>query len=71
MINISSVASIRWTGFCYPAYAAAKAAVNQLTQSMALPYAETGVRINAIIAGPIDPPLVYRELLTGQLWRSA
>lgn len=39
MINISSTASIRWTGFCYPAYAAAKAAVNQLTQSMALQYA--------------------------------
>jgi NAD(P)-dependent dehydrogenase (short-subunit alcohol dehydrogenase family) len=66
MINISSVASIRWTGFCYPAYAAAKAAVNQLTQSMALQYAETGVRINAIIAGLIDTPLVYRELSEGQ-----
>ena len=65
MINISSVASIRWTGFCYPAYAAAKAAVNQLTQSMALQYAETGVRINAIIAGLIDTPLVYRELSEG------
>ena len=65
MINISSVASIRWTGFSYPAYAAAKAAVNQLTQSMALQYAETGVRINAIIAGLIDTPLVYRELSEG------
>jgi NAD(P)-dependent dehydrogenase (short-subunit alcohol dehydrogenase family) len=65
LINISSVASIRWTGFCYPAYAAAKAAVNQLTQSMALQYAETGVQINAIIAGLIDTPLVYRELSEG------
>lgn len=65
MINISSTASIRWTGFCYPAYAAAKAAVNQLTQSMALQYADTGVRINAILAGLIDTPLAYRELSEG------
>ncbi len=66
MINISSTASIRWTGFWYPAYAAAKAAVNQLTQSMALQYADTGVRINAILAGLIDTPLAYRELSEGQ-----
>lgn len=66
MINISSTASIRWTGFCYPAYAAAKAAVNQVTQSMALQYAETGVRINAILAGLIDTPLAYRELSEGR-----
>jgi NAD(P)-dependent dehydrogenase (short-subunit alcohol dehydrogenase family) len=66
MINISSTASIRWTGYRYPAYAAAKAAVNQLTQSMALQYADTGVRINAILAGLIDSPLAYRELADGQ-----
>jgi NAD(P)-dependent dehydrogenase (short-subunit alcohol dehydrogenase family) len=65
MINISSIASIRWTGFCYPAYAAAKAAVNQLTQSLAMQYADTGVRINAILAGLIDTPLAYRELSEG------
>jgi NAD(P)-dependent dehydrogenase (short-subunit alcohol dehydrogenase family) len=66
MINVSSTASIRWTGFRYPAYAAAKAAVNQLTRSMALEYAGTGVRINAILAGLIDTPLAYRELSDGQ-----
>ena len=65
MINVSSTASIRWTGFRYPAYAAAKAAVNQLTQSMALQYADTGVRVNAILAGLIDTPLAYRELSGG------
>jgi NAD(P)-dependent dehydrogenase (short-subunit alcohol dehydrogenase family) len=65
MINISSIASIRWTGFRYPAYSAAKAAVNQLTQSMALQYADTGVRINAILPGLIDTPLAYRELSEG------
>lgn len=62
MINISSVASIRWTGYAYPAYSAAKAAVNQFTQSLAILYAASGVRVNAILAGYIDTPLVYREL---------
>jgi NAD(P)-dependent dehydrogenase (short-subunit alcohol dehydrogenase family) len=65
MINMSSTASIRWTGFRYPAYSASKAAVNQLTQSLALQYADTGVRINAILAGLIDTPLAYRELSAG------
>jgi NAD(P)-dependent dehydrogenase (short-subunit alcohol dehydrogenase family) len=65
MINMSSVASIRWTGYPYPAYSAAKAAVNQLTQSLAILYADAGVRVNAILAGLIDTPLVYRELAAG------
>src|SRR5690606_19197317 len=39
IVNVSSVASIRDTGYVYPGYAAAKAAVNQLTVSLALRYA--------------------------------
>ncbi len=66
MINFSSTGSIRWTGYPYPAYAASKAAVNQLTRSLALQYADRGVRVNAILAGLIDTPLVYRELSAGQ-----
>jgi NAD(P)-dependent dehydrogenase (short-subunit alcohol dehydrogenase family) len=66
IINVSSTASIRWTGYPYPAYAAAKAAVNQLTRALALQYADRGVRVNAILAGLIDTPLVYRELSGGR-----
>ncbi len=62
IVNVSSVASIRWTGYRYPAYAAAKAAVNQLTRFLALEYADRGIRVNAVLAGLLDTPLVYREL---------
>jgi NAD(P)-dependent dehydrogenase (short-subunit alcohol dehydrogenase family) len=65
MVNVSSTGSIRWTGYAYSGYAAAKAAVNQLTRSMALEYADRGVRVNAILPGLIDTPLVYRELSEG------
>src|SRR5689334_11959037 len=66
IINVSSTGSIRWTGYPYPAYAAAKAAVNQLARALALQYADRGVRVNAILAGLIDTPLVYRELSGGR-----
>lgn len=62
MVNVSSTASIRWTGYPYPAYAAAKAGVNQLTRSLALQHAARGVRVNAVLAGLIDTPLVYQQL---------
>jgi NAD(P)-dependent dehydrogenase (short-subunit alcohol dehydrogenase family) len=65
MVNVSSTGSIRWTGYPYSGYAAAKAAVNQLTRSLALQYADRGVRVNAILPGLIDTPLVYRELSEG------
>lgn len=62
IVNISSLAGIRATRYVYPAYSAAKAAVNQLTVSVALTYADRGVRANAILPGLIDTPLVARQL---------
>lgn len=60
--NISSVASIRDTGYLYPSYSSAKAAVNQLTTSLALSYAKQGIRANAILPGLIDTPLVSSKI---------
>lgn len=57
IVNVSSVAGIRWTGYPYPAYMAAKAAVNQLTVALALRYAADGLRVNAVLPGLIDTPL--------------
>jgi NAD(P)-dependent dehydrogenase (short-subunit alcohol dehydrogenase family) len=62
IINVSSLASIRDTGYRYPAYSAAKAAVNQLTVSVALTYADRGIRANAILPGLIDTPMVSAQL---------
>ncbi|GAA3523311.1 SDR family oxidoreductase [Amycolatopsis ultiminotia] len=62
IVNVSSLASIRHTGYDYPAYMAAKAAVNQLTVSLALTHARQGIRVNAVLPGLIDTPLVGRQL---------
>ncbi|OAI53596.1 3-oxoacyl-ACP reductase [Planctomycetaceae bacterium SCGC AG-212-F19] len=58
IINISSIAGIRWLGVPYVAYAASKAAVNQLTVSIALQYADQGIRANAILPGLMNTPMI-------------
>jgi NAD(P)-dependent dehydrogenase (short-subunit alcohol dehydrogenase family) len=62
IINLSSVAGARYVGYDFPAYMAAKAAVNQLTVSLALTHAADGIRVNAIAPGLIDTPLVRAQL---------
>lgn len=62
IVNVSSVAGLRHVGYEYPAYMASKAAVNQLTVSLALTYAGQGIRANAVAPGFIDTPLVRRQL---------
>ncbi len=62
IVNISSLAAIRWTGYPYFAYYAAKAAVNQATVALAMQYAADGIRANAILPGLIDTPLIYSQI---------
>ena len=62
IVNVSSLAGIRDTGYVYPAYSAAKAGINQLTISIALTYADRGIRANAVLPGLIDTPLVRAEI---------
>ncbi len=62
IINISSLAAIRYTGYPYPAYYAAKGGLNQLTVGLALEYAAAGIRVNAIMPGYIDTPLIYKDI---------
>jgi NAD(P)-dependent dehydrogenase (short-subunit alcohol dehydrogenase family) len=60
--NVSSLASIRDTGYTYPVYSASKAALNQLTVSLAVNYAREGIRANALLPGLIDTPLVSNQI---------
>jgi meso-butanediol dehydrogenase / (S,S)-butanediol dehydrogenase / diacetyl reductase len=58
-----------------PAYNAAKAAVVNLTRSMAVTHAREGIRINAVCPGPIDGPSLNGafNLVTGprEVWEDA
>ncbi|TCZ59732.1 SDR family NAD(P)-dependent oxidoreductase [Roseicella aquatilis] len=62
IVNVSSLAAIRWTGYPYFAYYAAKAAVNQATVAVALQYAAQGIRANCIMPGLIDTPLIHNQI---------
>ncbi|AVT78536.1 MULTISPECIES: SDR family NAD(P)-dependent oxidoreductase [Rhodopseudomonas] len=58
IINISSIASIRYLGISYVSYAASKAAMNALTRNTAVEYAKDHVRVNAILPGLMKTPMV-------------
>lgn len=62
IVNISSLAAIRYTGYPYISYYAAKAAVNQVTVGIALQYAAQGIRANAILPGMMNTPLIHQQI---------
>jgi NAD(P)-dependent dehydrogenase (short-subunit alcohol dehydrogenase family) len=60
IINISSVAGLRYVGKPQVGYAAAKAALMQMTATTAVIHAKENVRINCIVPGLMHTPLVAR-----------
>jgi NAD(P)-dependent dehydrogenase (short-subunit alcohol dehydrogenase family) len=58
IINISSVAGTRWTGVPYSSYYASKAGLIHLTRTTAVEYASKRVRVNAILPGLMQTPMV-------------
>lgn len=62
IVNISSIASIRYTGYPSVAYNASKGALNQLTQNIAVQYAPRGIRANCVLPGLIDTPMIREPL---------
>lgn len=56
VVNMASMLSFFGSGVA-PAYSASKGGVAQLTKSLALAWAESGVRVNAVAPGWIETPL--------------
>lgn len=61
IVNVSTISSIRYTSPCV-AYSASKAAVNQLTQSIAGRYGKQGIRANCVVPGYLETPLITTHL---------
>jgi len=60
IINMSSVAGLRYVGKPQVAYAAAKAALMQMTATTAVIYAKKNIRLNSVVPGLMFTPLVER-----------
>ncbi|CAM3695606.1 SDR family NAD(P)-dependent oxidoreductase [Bordetella tumulicola] len=60
IINVSSVAGLRYIGKPQVAYASAKAALMQMTATTGVIYAEKNIRLNSVVPGLIFTPLVER-----------
>lgn len=62
IVNIGSIAGIRWVGFPYVAYSAAKAAMIAMTSNIAVQYASKGIRANCVLPGLMNTPLIREPL---------
>jgi len=65
IVNIASIAGIRWLGVPYVSYSASKAAIIQLTQSVAVEYASQNIRCNCVLPGFMDTPMVRHFVAKG------
>ena len=69
VINVASLVAIMGSAVAQIAYTASKGGVLSMTREMAVEYARTGVRINALCPGPIQTPLMA-ELLSDPAQRA-
>ncbi len=60
IVNVSSVAGMRWIGKDQVGYAAAKAGLIHFTKVTAVAYAKAGVRLNCVVPGLMNTPLLKR-----------
>jgi NAD(P)-dependent dehydrogenase (short-subunit alcohol dehydrogenase family) len=62
IVNISSIAGIRYTGVPYSSYYATKAAMIHLTRTTAAQYAAKHIRVNAVLPGLMKTPMVEQSV---------
>jgi NAD(P)-dependent dehydrogenase (short-subunit alcohol dehydrogenase family) len=62
IVNISSLAAIRFAPYPMVAYSSSKAGVNAFTRSIAMQYAHQGIRANAIMPGLINTPMAIEGI---------
>jgi NAD(P)-dependent dehydrogenase (short-subunit alcohol dehydrogenase family) len=62
IINISSIAAIRYTGVPYITYYTTKAGILGFTQCVALQYAQKNIRANCILPGLMQTPFYVEPL---------
>ncbi|KAK1850035.1 short chain type dehydrogenase [Colletotrichum chrysophilum] len=58
VVNVASIAGLRYIGKPQVAYAATKAAVIQFTKATAVIYASKNIRMNVVVPGLMNTPLV-------------
>jgi NAD(P)-dependent dehydrogenase (short-subunit alcohol dehydrogenase family) len=57
IVNFSSIWGL-WAGASSAAYSASKGGVSVLTRALALDHAPDGIRVNAVLPGDVDTPLL-------------
>jgi NAD(P)-dependent dehydrogenase (short-subunit alcohol dehydrogenase family) len=65
IVNVSSIASMSFQvgGRIHVAYAASKAGLEAFSRATAIAYVRKGVRVNAVVVGMVDTPLVSNRLV--------
>jgi NAD(P)-dependent dehydrogenase (short-subunit alcohol dehydrogenase family) len=58
IVNIGSIASVRWLGLPYIGYTTTKAAITTITKNIARQYAPMGIRANCVLPGLMHTPMI-------------
>lgn len=66
IVNVSSVHAVT-TSMNIAAYAASKGALEALTRALAIEFASYGIRVNSILPGAVDTPMLRAGLERGHL----
>jgi dihydroanticapsin dehydrogenase len=61
IVIVSSISGLS-AGPGYATYSSSKAALLMLARCLAIDFGEWGIRVNAVLPGPVDTPALHREL---------